>query len=309
MEDREDSLLARPPGKIAFVFTGGGSLGAIQVGMLRALLSCGVQPDFVVGASVGAINAGYFAGAPNTDGVAMLERIWSGLRRSDIFPFTVANAFGLIRHPGNIVDPSRLRRVIEQNLPYARLEDARVPVNIMATNQQGLGVRLSVGPAVEAILASTAIPGIFPTVEIDGEALMDGAIAANTPVRLAVELGASRVIILSTGYACALKEPPKGAIAKALHAITLMINWQLIYELERMPEDIEVHLVPTLCPLAVSPLDFSASRALIERAARSSQKWIDEGGLERRALPQELAPHRHRSAPASSPGVSPPTTG
>jgi NTE family protein len=277
--------------------------------MLRVLVSCGVQPDFVVGASVGAINASYFAGAPNTGGVAMLERIWSGLRRSNIFPFTLASALGLIRHPGNIVNPSGLRRVIEQNLPYARLEDAHVPLNIMATNQQGLGVRLSTGPAVEAILASTAIPGIFPTVEIDGEALMDGAIAANTPVRLAVELGASRIIILSTGYACALKEPPKGAIAKALHAITLMINWQLIYELERMPEDIQVHLVPTLCPLAVSPIDFTASRALIERAARSSQKWIDEGGLERRALPQELAPHRHRSAPATSPGVSPPTTG
>src|SRR6185437_7691449 len=70
----EGSLLARPTAKTAFVFTGGGSLGAIQVGMLRALLACGVQPDFVVGASVGAINASYFAGAPNLDGVAMLER-------------------------------------------------------------------------------------------------------------------------------------------------------------------------------------------------------------------------------------------
>ncbi|HKW55138.1 MAG TPA: patatin-like phospholipase family protein [Stellaceae bacterium] len=300
--------MARLSGKTAFVFTGGGSLGAIQVGMLRALLSCGVQPDFVVGASVGAINASYFAGAPDMDGVAMLERIWSGLRRSDIFPFTVASAFGLIRHPGNIVDPSRLRRVIEQNLPYAKLEDTHVPLNIMATNQQGLGVRLSAGPAVEAILASTAIPGIFPTVEIGGEALMDGAVAANTPVRLAVELGASRVIILSTGYACALKEPPRRAIAKALHAITLMINWQLIHELERMPGDVEVHLVPTLCPLAVSPFDFTASQALVERAARSSQKWIDEGGLERRALPQELAPHRHGRAPSSL-GVSPLTAG
>lgn len=297
MADRETLPLTRSPGKTAFVFTGGGSLGAIQVGMLRALLSCGVAPDFVVGASVGAINASYFAGAPHMDGVAKLERIWSGLRRSDVFPFTLASAIGLIRHPGNVVDPSRLRRVIERNLPYARLEDARVPVSIMATNQQGQPVRLSAGSAVEAILASTAIPGIFPTVEIGGEALMDGAVAANTPVRLAVELGALRVIILSTGYACALKEPPRRAIAKALHAITLMINWQLIYELERMPADIEVHLVPTLCPLAVSPFDFTQSRALIERADRSSQKWIDEGGLERRALPQELAPHRHGSAP------------
>ncbi len=285
--------MTRAGGKTALVFTGGGSLGAIQVGMLRVLLSSGVQPDFVVGASAGALNASYFAGAPNAQGVETLERIWSGLRRSDIFPFTLASAFGLLRHPGNVVDPAGLRRVIETNLPYPRLEDALIPLHVMATNQQGQGVRLSSGPAVEAILASTAIPGVFPPVHIEGEALMDGAIAANTPVRLAAELGASRIIILPTGYACALKEPPRTAIGKALHAITLMIAWQLMYELERLPEHIDVHLMPTLCPLAVSPFDFSASRELIERAVQTSKKWVEEGGLTRRARPQELAPHRH----------------
>ena len=280
-------------GKTAFVFTGGGSLGAIRVGMLRVLLSSGVKPDFVVGASVGAINASYFVGAPNAAGVATLEQIWSGLRRADIFPFSLASAFGLIRHQGHIVDPSKLRRVIETNLLYSRLEDAQIPLYIMATNQQGIGIRLSNGPAVDAILASTAIPGVFPPVNVNGEALMDGAIAANTPVRLASELGASRIIILPTGYACALKQPPMRAIGKALHAITLMIAWQLIYDLERMPENIQVHLVPTLCPLAVSPFDFSRAKELIELAAQSTKKWIDKGGLTRRSLPQELAPHRH----------------
>ena len=261
--------------------------------MLRVLLSSGVKPDFVVGASVGAINASYFVGAPNAAGVATLEQIWSGLRRADIFPFSLASAFGLIRHQGHIVDPSKLRRVIETNLLYSRLEDAQIPLYIMATNQQGIGIRLSNGPAVDAILASTAIPGVFPPVNVNGEALMDGAIAANTPVRSASELGASRIIILPTGYACALKQPPMRAIGKALHAITLMIAWQLIYDLERMPENIQVHLVPTLCPLAVSPVDFSRAKELIELAVQSTKKWIDEGGLTRRSLPQELAPHRH----------------
>ena len=142
--------MARLGDKTAFVFTGGGSLGAIQVGMLRVLLASGVKPDFVVGTSVGAINASYFAGAPTAAGIATLERIWLGLRRADIFPFTLASAIGLIRHPGNVVDPSGLRRVIETHLPYARVEDAQIPLHIMATNQQGLGVRLSSGPAVEA---------------------------------------------------------------------------------------------------------------------------------------------------------------
>ena len=280
-------------GKTAFVFAGGGSLGAVQVGMLRVLLASGVRPDFVVGASVGAINASYFASLPTAEGVANLEKIWTDLRRSDIFPFTLASAIGLLRHPGNLVDPSSLRRIIETHLPRARLQDTQIPLTIMATNLQGIGVRLSTGSTVEAILASTAIPGIFPLVEINGEPLMDGAVAANTPMRLAAELGASRIIVLPTGYACALKEPPRTPIGKALHAITLMIAWQLMHELEHIPKDIQVHLVPTLCPLAVSPFDFSSSRELIERATRASQKWIEDGGLTRSARPEELAPHRH----------------
>lgn len=261
--------------------------------MLRVLVASGVQPDFVVGASVGAINASYFASFPTPEGIANLEKIWAGLRRSDIFPFTLASVVGLLRHPGNLVDPGGLRRIIETNLPCAELQGTQIPLFIMATNLQGIGVRLSTGSAVEAILASTAIPGIFPPVEINGEPLMDGAVAANTPMRLAAELGASRIIILPTGYACALKEPPKTPVGKALHAITLMIAWQLMHELEHIPKDIHVHLVPTLCPLAVSPFDFSSSRELIERAARSSQKWIEDGGLTRSARPEELAPHRH----------------
>ncbi len=285
--------MAEIGGKTAFVFTGGGSLGAVQVGMLRALLASGVQPDFVVGASVGAINASYFACLPTVEGTANLENIWSGLRRSDIFPFTLASMVGLLRNPGSLVDPSGLRRLIEKNLPCASLEDTRIPLTIMATDLQGIGVRLSAGSAIEAVLASSAIPGIFPPVEIGGEPLMDGAVAANTPVRLAAELGASRIIILPTGYACALKEPPKTPVGKALHAITLMIAWQLMHELENIPKDIQVHLARTLCPLAVSPFDFSCSRELIERASRSTQKWIDDGGLSRSARPEELAPHRH----------------
>jgi NTE family protein len=120
-------------GKTAFVFSGGGSLGAIQVGMLRVLLSYGLKPDFVVGASVGAINASYFASAPDAECVARLAQIWSGLLRADIFPFTLTSAFGLIRRRGHIVDPGKLRRVVETNLPCSRIEDAKIPLHIMAT--------------------------------------------------------------------------------------------------------------------------------------------------------------------------------
>ena len=284
--------------KTAFVFAGGGSLGAIQVGMLRVLLSAGLQPDFVIGSSVGAINAAYFAGAPNDEGVAKLAQIWSGLRRGDVFPFTFSSAVGLLRHPDYVVDPRGLRALIENNLPYSRLEEAVIPVHITATDVEGIAILLSKGSAIDAILASAAIPGVFPPVQIDGQMLMDGAIAINTPIRVAADLGASRIIVLPTGYACALKEPPKGAIARILHAITLLIEWQLIRDLERqLIRDLErlahdIH-VPTLCPLDVSPFDFSASQYLIRRAEESTRKWLDGSGLSRRSRPQELQAHRH----------------
>jgi NTE family protein len=279
--------------RTAFVFAGGGSLGAIQVGMLHVLLEAGLRPDFVVGSSVGAMNAAYFAGAPDIAGVSRLADIWLSLRRADIFPLTLSSALSLFRHADSIVDPSRLRHMIEANLSFAQIEDARIPLHVMATDQQGVGVRLSTGPAADAVLASAAIPGIFPPVAIGGRQLMDGAIAANTPLRLAVELGATRIIVLPTGYACALEEPPKGVIAKALHAVTLLITWQLMHEIDVIPQGIQVHMAPALCPLEISPFDFSASGQLIERAMRSTKKWIDAGGLVRQARSRELSAHHH----------------
>jgi NTE family protein len=178
-------------------------------------------------------------------------------------------------------------------LPCARLKDGTIPVHVTATNLQGMAVILSKGPAIDAILASAAIPGIFPPVLIDGEMLMDGAIATNTPIRVAAGLGASRIVVLPTGYACALKEPPKGAIARALHAITLLIEWQLIRDFERLADEIHVCIVPTLCPLSVSPYDFSTSPYLIQRAAASTRRWISCRGLSLRLLPEEIRAHRH----------------
>lgn len=277
----------------AFVFAGGGSLGAIQVGMLQELLEAGVQPDFVVGSSVGAINAAYFAAAPDPDGVARLAELWCGLRRRDVFPVTLASALKLLWRPESLVSPRPLRHLLEAQLALTRLEDARIALHVIATDPQGVSVRLCSGPAVDAILASAAIPGVFPPVTIAGRALMDGAIAANTPLRLAAGLGATRIVVLPTGYACALQGPPKGVVAKALHAITLLIAWQLMHELETMPPEVQVQVAPTLCPLEVSPYDFSASRRLIERARRSTRDWIAAGGLERQARARELAAHHH----------------
>lgn len=280
-------------GKTAFVFAGGGSFGAIQVGMLRALIAHGLQPDLVIGASVGALNCAYFAGNPTLDGVAQLERIWCQLRRRDVFPVSLGRIAGLFSHASSLVEASGLRQLIARHLPYRLLEDAVIPVHVMATEQlHGSAVRLSSGPAVDAILASCAIPAVYPAVLVGDTYLIDGAIASNTPVMAAVALGASRLIVLPTGYACAMTTPPASAIGCALHALNMLIAHQLVQDLELLADKVTILTVPPLCPLAVSPYDFSQAGDLIERAAGSTRRWLDNGGLEQHRIPGALRPHQ-----------------
>lgn len=279
-------------GKTAFVFAGGGSFGAIQVGMLRALVAHGVVPDLVVGASVGALNCAYFAGNPTQDGIARLEQIWCQLRRRDVFPVSLGRIAGLFSHAPSLVEASGLRQLIERHLPYRLLEQARIPVHVMATEQlHGAAVRLSSGPAVEAILASCAIPAVYPAVLLDNNYLIDGAIASNTPVMAAVALGASRLIVLPTGYACAMAAPPASAIGNALHALNMLIAHQLVQDLELLADKVTVLTVPPLCPLAISPYDFSQAGELIGRAADSTRRWLEQDGLTRHRIPGALRPH------------------
>jgi NTE family protein len=279
--------------KTAFVFAGGGSLGAVQVGMLRELMRAGVGANLVLGSSVGAMNAAYFAGAAHAAGVSKLEEVWRGLRRHDVFPLTFRSVLGFVGGADNLIDPSNLRKVIERNIPFANLEDAPIPVHVVATNLGGVAICLSSGPAVEALLASAAIPAAFPSVRIGEHHLIDGAVGCNTPILNAADLGADRIIVLPTGFACALQEPPKGAIARALHAITLLIAHQMVRDLRELGGKVDVFTVPNLCPLNVSPYDFSLADRLIEQAAEHTRKWIEGGGLSRPEIPNSLLPHTH----------------
>lgn len=278
----------------AWVLAGGGSFGAIQVGMLHALVAHGLQPDLVVGSSVGAINGAYFAGAPDADGLQQLAAIWCGLRRSMVFPIAWRHLLAGTGSGGFAVDPSGLSGLLEHCLPYRLLEQARLPVHVVATDQLGGGtVALSRGPAVAAVLASCAIPAVFPPVRINGQFLIDGAIASNTPISVAVGLGARRVIVLPTGFACALQTPPRSAIANALHAVTLLIAHQLADEFEHYRTQAQIIVVPPLCPLSASPYDFSQAATLIERATGQTRHWLDSGGLQRSQLAPALLAHGH----------------
>jgi predicted acylesterase/phospholipase RssA/CDGSH-type Zn-finger protein/ferredoxin/uncharacterized Fe-S cluster protein YjdI len=293
--DRANAIGQRGKNLTAFVLAGGGSLGAVQVGMLAALTRRGIVADLVVGASVGAINAAYYAAEPDGRGVERLKRIWLELRRTDVFPFSpvacVRGFFGIADH---LVAPAPLRYLIESELPYQSLENARLPCYVLATDAlEGGEVVLSSGPAATALLASAAIPAVFPPVLIDGRFLLDGGVSNNTPISIAVEMGATRVIVLPTGISCALQAPPRGAMALAMHALNLLIMRQLVTDIERCAGVADVVIVPPLCPLSTTSYDFSQSAALIHRAEAATRLWLRTDGLHHIGAPAALLPHRH----------------
>jgi NTE family protein len=281
--------------RTAFVLAGGGSLGAVQVGMLKALARLKIVPDFIVGASVGAINGVYFAAQPDEQGVARLERIWLRVRRADIFPFSALSSFlAVFGRRDHLVTPALLQALIESELPCQKLEDARIPCYVVATDVlTGNEIALASGPVVTALLASAAIPAVFPVVLIDGHYLIDGGVANNTPISTAVDLGATRVVVLPTGTSCAIEAPPRGAVALALHALNLLVMRQLLSDIEHFADRAELIVLPPLCPLSTSAYDFSSTHDLIHRSEATTRLWLKKNGLHGRGAPPELQPHLH----------------
>lgn len=282
------------PAKTAFVFAGGGSLGAVQVGMLHSLAAHGISADMVVGSSVGALNGAFYAGDPTLDGVKRLAEIWRGLQRRDVFPINWRTVLSFLRHRDFLIPHDGVRKLIDDHIPYRNLQDAKIPVHIVTTDIiSGDSVVLSEGSTAEAIVASTAIPGAFSPIRYKDFYLADGAISSNTPIQVAVKKGARRLIILPTGHACASEAPPVGAVANALHALTLLIARQLVSELESLGPDIEYFVVPPLCPLVGSPYDFSRTADHIARAILTTDEWLAQHSLQRGRIPDEMRPHSH----------------
>jgi NTE family protein len=153
---------------VAFVLSGGASLDAIQVGMLRALVHHGIRPDLIVGTSVGAINGGFVASRDFThETIDELADLWLGLRRTQVFPLgPVTGLLGLLGARTSLVPGGALRRLISRHSHDGRLEELPTPLHVIACDVlTGEEVRLSSGPLVDAVLASAAIPGVLPPID------------------------------------------------------------------------------------------------------------------------------------------------
>jgi NTE family protein len=263
----------------AVVLSGGGNLGAVQVGMLLALAEEGVRPDLIVGASVGAINGAFAASRFDPEGIGRLADIWRAVRRSDVYPYRPLRGLrGFLGRGDHLVPGSGLRALIRAHLEFERLEDAPIRVHaVTADARTGAEVVLSAGPAVDALLASAAIPGVFPPVEFGGRTLIDGGMVDNTPIATAVRLGATRLWVLPIGFARGISRLPRTALGMYGHGVGILSMQQLRRDVLRLRDMVDLRLVPAPVTVDLSAVDFGRSGELIARAHATTQDWLRAG--------------------------------
>lgn len=268
----------------AFALSGGGNLGSVQVGMLQALAEVGIVPDTIVGTSVGALNGAWLADRGAKADISELARIWVDLKRTNVFPLRATlSVAGFLGRKNHTVPSDNLAQILEDHVSFADLRDAPIPFHAVAADVlTGEAVLLSKGPTVSAILASAAIPGIYPPVEIDGRTLIDGGIVDGTPISHAVAVGADTVWALPTGFSCGLAKPPTGALAMLLHGVAVLAGQQLARDIELFRDRVNLHVIPPPCPLDVLPHDFTRAEEIIERSYEQTRAWLEAGAPELR---------------------------
>jgi NTE family protein len=260
-----------------FVLGGGGTLGAVQVGMLYALLGAGIKPDGVVGTSIGALNGAFLAGHPDLAGIEALAGLWESVRRRDVFPVKVRGLLrGAFGHQPFLFGSLGLRRMLHgADLGFDRVEEAPIPLRVVATDLRARkAMVLDRGDIVPALLASSAIPGVYPPVEIDGRTLVDGGIVANTPIAQAEAFDPEVVYVLPT-LPDHLSQVPANALIMMQRVMALAGFSAEQRALTEAASRREVRVLPVPETAAkVSIFDFRATSRLIDEAYLLTTAWL-----------------------------------
>lgn len=260
----------------AFVLSGGANLGSVQAGMLTGLMESGVEPDLIVGTSIGAANAAFMAADPTVARARDLCRIWRGIRPRDIFPIQPLRAVRSVARGGALFSPGPLWRVVGRRLGYDRVEDSAIPLRIVATRfNDGAEVVFESGSVKDAILASTALPLIFPPHEIDGELYLDGGLSDQVPLEPAVLAGADRIYVLSVGFPCPPPVNARSARSLLMHSVGILLSQRIrshSAELFTRP-GVDVIQIPPVCT-EVGLRDFSKTTSLIDQAHDQTMRFL-----------------------------------
>jgi NTE family protein len=262
--------------RTAFVLSGGGNQGVSQVGMLRALLERGIVPDVVIGTSAGALNGAAVAYAPNLTGVAQLAAVWEQLQTDHVFPGgRIHRAWNVVRRGTHLFGNEGLAALIHHSSPARSFSDLEIPFRVIATDlDTGEEVVLARGPLKPALLASAALPGVFPIIVHDGRRLVDGGVVNNVPLWHALSGPVDRIFVLNVSAGAgehAVRSPLDVVMTSFMHARNQR------YELERRQAIDHVDIIDLPRPRDARDLfDFSGARELMESAYTLSMETLDE---------------------------------
>ena len=262
---------------IAFVLSGGGTLGAAQAGMLEALLERDVVPDVLVGTSIGAANAAFLAADPTLSRARELSQLWRSLKSREIFPLGPIRTLRALRAGGSLFTTGPLRRLIERHSTYSNSEEARVVLRIIATDfADGTEVVFDSGSVADAVLASTALPGVFPPHQLSDRMYLDGGLVDHVPLAPAIAMGADTIYVLSCGFPCPPNRNHRSARSVLAHSIGILLSQRIRIDTQQVPvehPDLKIVSLPPVCSRA-RLRDFTRVTALIEHARGQTRLFL-----------------------------------
>jgi NTE family protein len=265
------------PQPIAFVLGGGGSLGAMQVGMLRALDEYGIRAHLVAGTSVGSLNGALLALEPE-DATRRLPEIWLHMTRQEAFPGGVLSQVRTLRHAKTHLFPNTgLATIIRDHLgDGTTFEDLKLPLGVVTTDVDTAEPRLiRSGELLPTLLASAAIPGIYPPVEHEGRLLYDGGLVANVPMRQALSMGAKSLVVLDCAFPGQIPSPPHTFAEVLMYTAMISMRNQAVLEAPVAAAEVPVVYLPGPVPVRLSPLDFSHTTELATSAYEAARVYLD----------------------------------
>lgn len=268
---------------IAFVLSGGGNLGALQVGALQVLMEAGIYPEMLVGTSAGSVNSAFLATQPSLEGALQLGEIWKGITKDDIFPGNaVRKAWHLVTQQDSLCARENWIAFLEEHTPEGihSFEQLQIPAYLVATDLLN-GERYLFGenpedPILDGILASTAIPPLFSPWLYRNKVLVDGGVSDNLPISVAVEKGAKVIYAFDIIREGPMDDGHWNVVEVATLSLKDLIAQQRNRDLTIYSShpDVTLHYLPLRASSRLAFDEFDQASALIEDGRRAANAYL-----------------------------------
>ncbi len=272
------------PPRTALVLGGGGVLGAVEVGMLRALFEADIHADLILGTSVGALNGALVAADPSPGVIERLVALWeSAVGGKDVYgDGAVRQVTRAVRTGTHLHSSKPLRQRLHQELGDLTFEEMRIPFQCCAANIERAAEHwFTEGRVVDAVMASAAVPGLLRPARVGGEHFLDGGIVNSIPVGRAVECGADRIFVLQVGRVDRPLTVPRKPWEVARVSFEIARRHRFIREMAAVPKQVTAHVLPTGGGSAkddslLAYRDFGAVQGRIDAAYEASVRYLEE---------------------------------